>query len=126
MYYLIKENFLFTELAYVGAAKYNVKLEKVILKRIIKTSKTPEKLALNLIAPLLSEYEINNCTLYGNQQHKKEAVAENKRRAIRSAVFDKFGGEKEQNEQLWTKLTININDKIRGLKNGKYKKTVKY
>lgn len=86
MYYLIKENFLFTELAYVGAAKYNVKLEKVILKRIIKTSKTPEKLALNLIAPLLSEYEINNCTLYGNQQHKKEAVAENKRRAIRCKI----------------------------------------
>lgn len=41
---------------------------------------------------------------------------------LTAAVFDKFGGEKEQNEQLWTKLTININDKIRGLKNGKYKK----
>ncbi|CAG2236739.1 unnamed protein product [Mytilus edulis] len=111
------------EMAYVGAPKYGVKLSKVILDKILKSSKTPEKLALNLITPVLSDYEISNCTLYGNDQFKKGAVDDQKRKAIRCAVFEKAGeSSKEEKEELWKKLTVRINNKIRGLKNGKYKK----
>lgn len=42
---------------------------------------------------------------------------------LTGAVFEKAGeSNKEEKEELWKKLTVRINDKIRGLKNGKYKK----
>ncbi|CAC5390814.1 unnamed protein product [Mytilus coruscus] len=112
------------ELEFVGAAKYGIKMDKKVLNRILKSSKIQKKLALGLLQPLLTDFEIQNSTVYGNMQFKKEAMDSNKRRAIRSAVFDAFNINKSdaENEEAWKKITVSMNDKIRGLRNGKYKR----
>lgn len=76
--------FFFLETTFLGPRKYGVKIPSEILERSKNVSKTPEKLVLNIIKYVLTDYEIKNCTVFGNKQFKKEALPEQKRKAIRS------------------------------------------
>ena len=84
MLMIFNEHLLFSELGYVGDAKYGIQINKKKLDMCRLAAKTPEKLALNLIEFMLSNEEIQNCTMYGNKQHNKQPISENKRYALKS------------------------------------------
>jgi len=75
---------LIEDLVYIGDSQYGIRVARQALERCEKTAKTPEKLALNLLEVVLTPEEISTCTLYGNTQHKKEAIEDKKRKALRS------------------------------------------
>ncbi|XP_021364212.1 uncharacterized protein LOC110457321 [Mizuhopecten yessoensis] len=110
-----------TGLSFLGNAKYGVKISSSVLARICKLSKTPEKLALNLIPVILTKEEIESVTVYGNRQFYKEPMDNRKREAIKSCIFEVFPRNDMEKKEGWEKIVTIINDKIRGLKKGKYK-----
>lgn len=74
----------FSELAFVGDARYGISIRRTDLLRCRAGAKTAEKLALNLIEFVLSNEEIKTCTIYGNKQHNFKAISVDKKHAIKS------------------------------------------
>lgn len=111
------------DLVYLGEVKYGVQMKKEELSKCLELSSTPEKLALNLLEFLVTKEDCRDMTVYGHGKQKKE-MAPNLRRAIRSQVFSRYclDRSEEEKSKLWMeKIVQKMNDKIRGIKNGKYK-----
>lgn len=88
--FLNQSIFLVTDLVYLGEAQYSIKIKKDDLERCQKTAKIAEKLALNLVEYLLSPEELATVTVYGNVQHKKLPMAEEKTKALRSKYICRY------------------------------------
>ncbi|XP_021354859.1 uncharacterized protein LOC110451265 [Mizuhopecten yessoensis] len=99
-----------TDLVYIGDSQYGIKVARQALERGEKSAKTTEKLALNLLEVVLTPDEITTCTMYGNTQHKKEAIEDKKRKALRTHIFATY------KTTDWEKLVRIMNDKIRKMK----------
>jgi hypothetical protein len=78
-------------LTFLGEARYQVRLRVSDLSVCESTSKTAEKLALNLIELIVTPEEIEEgCTIYGNKQFKLKALDEKRRKALRSKYISQF------------------------------------
>ena len=77
----------FAELSYVGESCYGVKIKTEDQSNCIKTAKTAEKLALNLIEFVPSKEDVLPSTVYGNKQHNKKAIPIATRKAIRCKSY---------------------------------------
>lgn len=74
----------------MGETKYGIKVKKEELVRLRVCSKNPVKFALNAIDMLVTPDECkNNLTIYGEGKGK-QALDENKRKALRSNFFTYF------------------------------------
>ena len=116
----IKPTILFADLLFVGSATYGIKMTSTDLSCCEEAGKTSCKLALNLLQMLVTPEECTNMTVYG---HKNKRALPANIRAIKSHVFNIFHRDLPDKEQhiVWEATVVKMNDKLRAIKNGKYK-----
>ncbi|XP_060597881.1 uncharacterized protein LOC132751680 [Ruditapes philippinarum] len=109
------------ELVYMGSPQYGIKVPSSRLSAIEKASSSAGKLALGLLELVINKEECSTLSIYG-QSKGKIAMDLNKRKALRSHVFNRYNSSEAEKDRIWTQeIVTKLNDKIRAIKNNKYK-----
>ncbi|XP_071947512.1 uncharacterized protein [Antedon mediterranea] len=107
------------DMTYLGNAKYGVKVERESLKRCEMFANNIEKLALSTLELVITKDQCyNKLTIYGHGKGNIQ-MDEAKRKALQSYLFNVYLV--EEVEKVWDQVVKKLNDKIRAIRNKKYK-----
>ncbi|XP_060571870.1 uncharacterized protein LOC132730040 [Ruditapes philippinarum] len=106
------------ELVYMGSPQYGIRIPSAPLSAIEKACSSAGRLALGLLELIINKEECSSLSIYG-QSKGKVPMDVNKRKALRSHVFNRYNiGSEAEKDRLWTQeIVTKLNDKIRAIKN---------
>ncbi|XP_060601730.1 uncharacterized protein LOC132754982 [Ruditapes philippinarum] len=102
----------------MGSPQYGIRIPSARLSAIEKASSSAGKLALGLLELIINKEECSSLSIY-EQSKGKVPMDVNKRKALRSHVFNRYNiGSEAEKDRLWTQeIVTKLNDKIRAIKN---------
>ncbi|XP_071943872.1 uncharacterized protein [Antedon mediterranea] len=110
------------EMMYMGDSKYGVRVSKRRMQQCQMFANSCDKLAKALLELLVTKEDCDkHLTIYGFAKGKN-ALDENKRKALKSHIFSVYPcSNLEKRNEVWDTIVKKLNDKIRGIRNNKYK-----